>query len=699
MGYVIGVDIGGTFTDCVVADDAGTITLAKALSTPPDFANGVLDVLAVAAESLSVSTNDLLGETRLFLHSTTVAENAVVEGKLAPAGLLVTRGFQHTLEASRGSYGRWAGLTVEEKKDLVHTDKLDPLVPMSLIWGIKERTDSRGNTILAVDESEVEQAVEDLRQRGVSAIGISFLWSFLNPDNEAAARAVVQRLWPDIFCTTSHEIAPNLGEFERTQSVALNARLDPLVSGYLTALQKNLRDAGFAGKLLVMHAYGGLVDVGDGSHHAVGLIESGPVSGLVGSQFLGKSLGYENIIAADMGGTTFKAGVIRDGLIEYQREPLVYRYPYTIPKMDVLSLGVAGGSIVWLDPNTGRPQIGPRSAGATPGPICYGFGGDEPTVTDVDLLLGYLHPDRFLDGRQRLDTDRALELFKEKIAGPLAMDVDDALRDIYRLTNSLLFDWLHKLTVERGLNPAAYVLFAYGGTAGMHLVTVAEQLGLPGVVVPHTASVHGAYGLVTGDVTHELHTTHPLRAGVSADAVNEIFGELQERGLRQLQGEGFEAADMVLLRTIDMRFKRQLHQVSVPVAGGDALTDEDLEATLDRFERMYMERYGEESAYREAGIELVVFRIRAIGKLAKPASPNGRPSGKSGNAGLVETRTIYSDKTGDLTEAAGYDFNKLAPGDEMPGPAIIWTPITTIVLNPDQTALCDESKNIVVTWG
>src|SRR5581483_11586354 len=437
-------------------------------------------------------------------------------GTLAHAGVITTRGFEDTLFAMLGGYGRWSGLTEDEKRNPVDTEKPEPIVPRSLVAGVRERMDARGTIQYAAREDDIEGAVQALLDDDVEAIGVSTLWSFANPATERQVAEVVKRLRPGLFFTLSNEIAPVVGEYERTSTVALNARLGPVVRLYLDNLRRQLAELGFAGLLLVDEA----------AERPVGMIESGPVSGLVGSQALGERMGLRNIIAADMGGTTFKVGTVREGLIEYQRESMVLRYHYALPKMDVVSLGLAGGSIISVDARTGTPRIGPRSEGSYPGPVAYAHGGEEPTITDIDAILGYLNPDYFLGGRVGLDIDRARAVFEEKVAEPLGLDLIGAAASMYKLANSLFYDLLHKTTVQRGLDPRRFALFSFGGTAGMHVGAYGEELGVSAIVIPHSASVHGAFGLVTSDVAHEDQITHPLRAPFDTDAVEQIYAQL-----------------------------------------------------------------------------------------------------------------------------------------------------------------------------
>lgn len=698
MDYVVGIDIGGTCTDCVVVDGAGNVTLGKAFSTPPDFSAGILDSLGIAAQQLDMEAAGLLASTRLFLHSSTVAENAVVDGTLARAGVITTRGFEDTLFAMRGGYGRWSGLTEDEKRNPVDTEKPPPLVPRSLVVGIGERTDASGELMAAATDDDVESAVRTLVAEGVDAIGVSTLWSFANPSTERQVAEVVQRLAPGAFLTLSHEIAPVVGEYERTSTAALNARLGPVVRGYLDNLRSQLAEHGFSGQLLVAQAYGGLLPVEEAATRPVGMIESGPVSGLVGSQSLGEQLGLRNIIAADMGGTTFKVGTVREGLIEYQRESMVLRYHYALPKMDVVSLGLAGGSIISIDERTGTPRIGPKSAGSYPGPVCYAHGGTEPTITDIDAILGYLNPRYFLGGRVELDVPKARRVFQEKVAEPLGLDVIAAAAAMYKLANSLFFDLLHKTTVQRGLDPRRFALFSFGGSAGMHVGAYGEDLGVSTIVIPHSASVHGAFGLVMSDIAHEDQITRPLHAPFDLGAIDETYDRLEERITKQLEAEGFERGQMRLQRAVDMRYRRQVHIVTSPFVG-DEVNQDSLEQTIEQFERLYEEKYGPQSAYREAGIELVSFRLRGVGVVSKPELHVEELVDEDPSAALVERVDAWVDKAGELQEVPGYDFERLRPGNSVRGPAIVWTPITTLVIAPGQAARLDEHRNLVLSIG
>ena len=697
MKYVIGVDVGGTCTDSVVLDEDGSLYLGKAFSTPPDFSRGVLASLQDAALNLDLDVGALLRSCSLFLHSTTVAENAIVNGALAEAALLTTRGFEDTMIISRGGYGRWSGLSEAERRDVVMTNKPPPLVPRRHTVGIKERTDRWGQILITPDPSEVESAITAVLGAGVTSVAICFLWSPSNPDNERVAANVVGDLAPDMFVTASHEISPVLGEYERMSTTVLNARLGPVISEYLASLAAALRAHGFDGGFLVMQGHGGLVPVARACRRPVGVLESGPVGGLLGSRAIGNVIDTPNIVTADMGGTTFKVGVVRDGDIDYQRESSIFRYHYSLPKVDVVSLGLAGGSVVAVDLVTGAPKIGPRSAGSDPGPVCYGFGGAEPTLTDVDALLGYLNPKFFLGGSVKLDLERARKSFEDSVAGPLGMETEEAAAAVYRLANSMMYDLLHKVTVERGLDPRRFTILACGGTAGMHVPTFGPQLGVQQIVVPHSASVHGAFGLVVSDVVYEEQATRPMEEPFDVEEINAAYQALDDTVRAELAAAGFSHEETVLRRWADLKYRRQVHILTTPLDADVPLTTEDMEQLVTTFETLYRKRYGEHAGHREAGLSLVGFRVRGSVPIERSAVRAAKEVSSDPGQAEIGTRRAYVPGLDSFESVVCYSFDRLRPGNSLRGPAIIWTPITTVVLNSGQSAQLDPYRNLVIT--
>jgi N-methylhydantoinase A len=694
--YVVGVDIGGTCTDCMIMDDAGRSVVAKAFSTPPDFSRGIISALEFGAAELDLSLGQLVDSMWLFLHSTTVAENAIADGAFARAGLITTSGFRDTLFATRGGFGRWSGLSDDEKRNPIETAKPPPLVPLTRIRTVRERVDRAGAVVVALDEEETARVVTDLLDEGVDAVGVCLLWSFAHREHELIVRDSIARVRPDIFVSLSHELAPVVGENERTSTVALNAALGPLTRAYLDGLRLRLAEHSFNGTFLVMQAHGGLLSLERARDRPVSMIESGPVSGLIGSRRLGRLVGLRNIISADMGGTTFKVGVVRDGAIDYQHESQVFRYHYALPKMDVTSLGLAGGSVISFDERTGIPQIGPRGAGSYPGPVVYGHGGVEPTVTDVDAILGFMHSGYFLGGREKLDTDAAREVFEEKIAGRLGLPLLDAAGALYKLTNTYIYDLLHRTTVQRGLDPRLFVLFATGGTAAMHLPVVGDELGVRKIVVPYTASVHGAFGLLTSDVVHEELLTKPTPYPASPEVIEEVFSGLEQSVRRQLSEDGFHEDEIAVSRSVDMHFRRQVHEVTVPVRDDSRVDESTVEELAHDFVSLYKERFGEQSTWPGAAIDFVTFRVRGSSSLRQPELERLEEGAGTADDALVEHREVFLPLENRLETVPGFDLSALPVGARIEGPALIWSTITTIVIGSRQLAVVDPYRNIII---
>ncbi len=699
LRYLVATDVGGTCTDTIVFASDGAIHIGKALSTPPDFETGVLDSIASATGPMGLSLQALMGRAHLFIHGTTVVDNAVLTRDGARTGLITTAGFEDTLHVTRGAYGRWAGLTEDRIKHPVKTDRAPALVARDAVAGLPERVDCDGEVVLALDEAAAEAAVRFLvEEKGVEALAVSLLWSFLNPAHERRIREIVARVAPQAYMTLSSDIAPRPGEYERTSTAVINAYAGRITYSYLTSLERRLGEHGYAGAIMVMQGYGGLLPAAEAADRAVGMIECGPAAGVIGARALGGLMGDGNVIAADMGGTTFKVGVIQNGEIEYAREPMVDRFHYVAPKIEVVSIGAGGGSIVSLDPRTNVPRVGPRSAGARPGPICYGQGGEEPTLTDVMLLIGYMDPGQFLGGSITLDREKAERIFREKIADPLGLPVTEAAIGIYRIAAAQITDLIREITVERGLDPRDFVLQAFGGSCSMLAPVFGEELAVRRVVIPYTASVNCAFGLVSADVAHEYAHTATLPAPAPADAINAIFAPLEARARTQLAAEGIPEERMRMEWSIDLRYSRQVHEVTTTVRADTPLDEAGVARLVDDFEALYERKFGRGSAYREAGIEMTMFRLTARGLMPRPELPEEAEGDADPAPAQTGTRQIFSEAAGGMAEGRIYDFQRLRPGMEIAGPAVIHTPITTIAVQARQRARMDRWRNIVVTF-
>ena len=697
MEYVVGVDIGGTFTDCVVLDDEGAVTLGKAISTPDDFSQGALDAVRDAAQNLGLrGAGDLLLATKLFFHACTVADNTLITRSGPKTALITTRGFGDTLLLMRGRTTE--GLTEAEAFRASTQSKPEPLIPRPLIEELNERVDYKGSILVKLDPAEARRAIERLISKGAESLAISLLWSLSNDSHERMIASIVRENYPEIYLSLSSEVAPFVGEYERTATTAFNAYIISNTSSYLKKLRALLMQNGLQREPLVMQSYGGVLGIDDACQKPAGLIESGPASGVVGSRFVGEQLGISHILATDMGGTTFKVGVIRDGNVEKDYKPVILRYQIYLTKIWVESIGAGGGSIVWIDPVTGLLKVGPQGAGANPGPVCYGLGGSEVTVSDADLILGYLNPECFLGGKIRLDKERALAALEEKIAEPMGMTVTQAASGIYRIINAHMSDLIRKATVERGYDPRAFTLFAFGGAAPVHAARYAAELGIKDVVVPLTASVHGATGLVSSDVVYEYGKFDHLFVPGEIGRVNGNFSVLVKKAVANLRAAGFKDEEMSIIRSLDMRYRQQVHELNVPLKPGiGEISPKEMEEAYDHFDTLYEQTYGRGAGYREAGKEIMVFRVTATGRLKKPNLKSHRGEKTSVDFGLKGRRPVYFEEHGDFVDTKVYDYGRLAPDSEILGPAIIETPITTIVVNPRDRAAVDPYLNVRIS--
>lgn len=697
MQYIVGVDIGGTFTDCVVVDEEGAITVGKALSTPTDFSVGAIDAARDAATKLGLDNEEaLLRLTRFFFHACTIGDNTLITRSGAKAGILTTKGFADALLMMRGRITE--GLTETEAAHLSALGKPEPLVPRPLIEEVSERVDYKGSVLIGLDKEGAARAIERLVGNGVESIAICLLWSISNGVHEKTLADILQRRHPGVFVSLSSEVAPFLGEYERTATTAFNAYIGPKISAYLSNLQTVLKRKGLGREPLIMQAYGGVLGIAASCKNAVGTIESGPAAGVVGSQFFGSLIGEPSILATDMGGTTFKVSVVRDGVVERDYKPVILRYNILSTKIWVESIGAGGGSIAWIDPDTGLLKVGPQGAGANPGPVCYDFGGTEPTVSDADLALGYLNENYFLGGRMALDKKAALKAISEKTARPLGINAIEAATGIYRIANSHMSDLIRRATVERGYDPRNFTLFAFGGAGPVHASRYAAELGIRQVIIPVTASVHGATGLISSDVVYEYGKSDHLLVPADLGRINANFSTLVGKAFEDLRGAGFENEDIRIMRSLDVRYRYQVHELNVPFfAGTSKITEEDMEGLYARFDDLYEKSYGKGSGYREAGKEILTFRVTAIGELKKP-NIKRHPMKKLGPAhAFKEKRDVYFEENGDFIATGIYDFERMKPGTEILGSAVIETPVTTIVVNPKDRAVMDEFRNIRIS--
>jgi len=697
--YLVGVDIGGTFTDCVVIDDRGAVTTAKSPSTPGNFAQGMIDAIGAAAAKLGIATEQLYRDIAVLSHGTTVGTNAVVQKRGAKLGLITTKGHRDVIHIMRGSRGV-GGRDVRKVVHFPESQKPDPIVPKRLIAGVSERVDCFGKVVVPLNEAEAGAAIERLIAEGVEAIAICFLWSFLYPEHERRVRAMVRERVPDMFVTCSADLVPKWGEYERTTAVAINAYIGPLTAGYLSTLDRELQARGYRHPLQITQCGGGTISVTKAMEAPLLTLDSGPVSGVTGSLYLGGVMGYPNIITTDMGGTSFDVGLIHSGKPAFSFTSTVNQYEYFIPKVDIQAIGSGGGSLVRVDEATHTMRVGPESAGAVPGPVCYGKGGTVPTVTDADLVLGYLDPDNFAGGSIRLDKPRAAAAI-QGIAERLELDLMRCAAGIAEIAEFQMADIIRRMTVGKGHDPRDFVLFAFGGAGPAHAGIFARELGVKKVVIPQreTASTWCAFGAASADVLHILEQVDIMASPFDGERINRTLARLEEAAERQMAGDGINPARRRFQVALDMRHKGQINEVEVMLDWRRA--EGAFEAPLrDAFYRRYEQLYGRGASFRGARIEIVTFRLRAMAEMPRPRLVAAELLTAAIPAlARRPSRAVYWSSRQAVVETPIYDGSALLPGNSIAGPTVVETPDTTVVVHPGQRLTVDPFGNFEIELG
>jgi N-methylhydantoinase A len=693
MGYVIAVDSGGTFADCIVVDGDGRVTAAKSPSTPDDFSKGVINSVARAAERLGLTLDELLAQTTLFSHGTTVATNALLTRGGSRTGLITTRGHEDALIIGR-TIQKAAGLSEAETTYLVRLDKADPIVPRPLIEGVTERVDYKGAVIVPLDEADVRRAVQALAAAGCQAIAVSLLWSFMHPAHELAVRRIIHKLHPGMLVSLSHELAPVIKEYERTATTAINAYLSQATGRYLGALAERLKQGGLRRAPVIMQSSGGVAPVEEAQARAVALLASGPAGGVMGAVALGRALGHKDLITTDVGGTSFDVGLVVDGEPQFSLAPVFAKYHTVLPSIDVSSIGAGGGSIAWLEPGTNLLKVGPQSAGAVPGPVCYGAGGSEPTVTDANLVLNRMNPEFFLGGARHLNADLARAAILEKIARPLGLTVEEAALGIVDILDARMADLVRKVSVGRGYDPRDFVLLAFGGAGPLHVGAYARDVGVKQVIIPAHASEFSAWGIAGSDLVHLRQVSDPQIAPFDPERLNAIYDQLEAEVRGVLRHEGVADDDMTMLRYIDMRYRGQIHEVRVPVPAR-RLEADDVASVHAVFEETYNRKYGEGAAYRQAGVEARTYQVRGLGRIPKPAWVKTRLGPADAGEAIKEMRPVYFH--GGCRDTPIYDRARLRAGHSLEGPAIVEAEDTTVLVYPGQRLTIDEFSSMVMS--
>ncbi len=701
--YIIAIDVGGTFTDSVAIDDKGTVFhsarfIGKSSTRPRAIEDGVMDSLDDLASQIGISTREMLRQAKFIGHGTTVGTNALITKTGAKVGLITTKGFEDTIYIQR-AVGRLAGLTEEEIKHQVVVRQPKPLVSKRNIVGVAERIDCFGNVVIPIDIEEIRRAVNELLGAKVESLAVCLLWSFMNPIHEKAVEDVIRELAPNMPVSLSYKLAPKIRENARSNTVAINAYVDRIVKDYLGKLNVRLNEQGFQHNMAAMQVFGGVTEctLVDSIH----TIDSGPVGGVIGGRFFADLLGYENVITTDMGGTSFDVSVLHKGREIMAREffgaaGVIARFETLVPRVDIKCIGAGGGTIAWVDKATKALKLGPMSAGADPGPVFYDKGGTEPTVADACMVLGYLNPDYFLNGRIKTNKEKSVEAIREKLAVPLGMDVPEAAAGVFDIVNNHMADAIRGSAVEKGYNPAEFIVFAFGGASPLHAAAYGEIVGAQKTVIMEMATAFSAFGIAMADIVHKKSTSLIMHEPFDAEIINQNFAALEEAVREEFAREGLKTTDIVIEHSVDIKYRGQIHELTVPLPR-KKWTDSDITEEISKiFTKRYEEVYGEGAAYTNSGIELVAQNVDGVGKLSKPRFEAEPLAGPNPEAALKGYRDAYFRKFGGYVSTPIYDDSKLLPGNVLEGPAIVETPQTTILILPGQRGSVDGYRNIVV---
>ena len=670
MKYVVGIDTGGTFTDLICVDEEGASIIIKTPSTPEDPSQAVVNGLNDMAVKLAKDLPGLLSDVTRICHGTTVTTNTVLTWTGAKVGLLCTKGFRDTLGIRFGIRETPYDYTIPAPK---------ALSPRYLRVPIEERIKWNGEVVKPLNEAEVRQACEYFKAQGVEAIVVGFVWSFKNPAHERRAVEICREELPDVYVCGSCDVQPEIREYWRISTATLNAYVGPNLSGYLKNLVKTLKESGFQGQLLVTQSNAGVIFPEIAIEQAVRTILSGPACGPAAAAYLASPMDLRNLITIDMGGTSLDVCLIKDGQPCTALETAVAGvYHLKLPLIDVHTIGAGGGSIAWLD-KMNVLHVGPQSAGAVPGPVCYNKGGTEPTSTDADLVLGYLNPDYFLGGEMPVDIESARTAIKEKIADPLGIDVITAARSIRKVIDHSMSDAISQVSVERGEDPRKYTLVAAGGAGPVHVADLARPLGINQVLISRTSSIFCALGSIIADLRHDLVRSVVVKTNqAGADMLNITFRDMKTEGDSYLEREGIVPDDRYYRKSIDMRYKGQFHEVELPITEA-ALTDEGIENIVADFHQKHEELY----AYRDSvETEMINLRLAACGKVVTPSRKAVAEKSADAAKYVKGKRDVYFEKKFGFVPTTIYDGDNMVAGNIVTGPAIIEQKTTTVVVPP-----------------
>jgi N-methylhydantoinase A len=668
--YRLGIDVGGTFTDFVLVDQDGRLKEAKTPSTPDDPGRAMRKGLEELADKLGRSVPELLTDCHLLIHGTTVAINTLLQYRGAKTGLICTEGFRDTLEIRLGY------------RDKRYDFRFGPppiLVPRYLRLPVRERVDKQGRIAIPLADEDVYKAIQVFRREGVEAVAVCLLWSFYNPQHERRIGEILRKEMAEAYISLSVDVSPQIREYDRVSTTVLNAYVGPRLSNYLEQTEKFLHELGYEGEIRYIQSNGGIASGDVIRTRAVLALNSGPAAAPAASIFFGRRLGYDNLITVDMGGTSFDASLIDHGAPDVKGTTDVHRYRLAVPMVNINTIGAGGGSIAWLD--HGILRVGPQSAEAVPGPACYMRGGELPTVTDADVVLGYLNPASLLDGKFKIDSDLARKAIEQHVAKPLGMDVSLAALGIFEIVNRNMANAMSAISLERGYDPRDFVLVAAGGQGPVHAGELARELTISTTMIPKLASTFCAFGALASDLRHDYKRSFAYRlTEVEPQNLENIFKEMEEIGYADLSLEGVGRDDTLMSRRLEMRYVGQIYEVPVDVTGL-ALNDADAIAKIQ--EGLHRQHEKEYTYRHETGVgEIINATVTAIGRLPQIQMPALNTDGRDPVGACVGERPMLFRDLKEYRSTPVYKGHLLKPGNIVKGPAVVEEHNTTIVLFP-----------------
>ncbi|MFD0681150.1 MULTISPECIES: hydantoinase/oxoprolinase family protein [unclassified Paenibacillus] len=686
MRYMVGVDVGGTFTDVTLVDShSGEILNHKVPSTPEDpsraIMNGVVQILELNEVPVS--------EVRYLAHGTTVATNSLIERKGALTGLLVTEGFRDLLEIGRQTRPSLYDFFKE---------KPEPVIPGHLRLEVDERLYADGSVRKQLDRDRLREAIEHLKSEGVQSIAVCFLFSYLNPEHEKQAVEEIRRLYPEAYVSASHQVVPEFREYARLSTTALNAYLGPVMQRYMENFQESVRKAGIPVDPYITQSNGGIISIQESVANPVRTAVSGPAAGVVAAAHLAELTGYKNMITFDMGGTSADFSLIENGEPKISMEREVEGFPARIPMLDIHACGAGGGSIAWLDAG-GALKVGPESAGSMPGPAAYGRGGTRPTVTDANTILGRLNPNGILGGRMILDVEASKRVVQEHICDRTNLSLLEATMGILSVVNANMTRAIRLISVEKGYDPREFTLVSFGGGGGLHCGALARELGIPRILVPPSPGTFCSLGLLVTDVRSDYVRSSLLESSASSmETIRGLFAGMEQEGAAMLEKEGITEAKRRFVLGLDLRFKGQNYELTIPVEWSE-LTGEGMQGILTRFHEQHEKNYGYSN--RTGIVEFVNYRVTALGELPKATLQRGDENGSRTVQSSLYREVYFSEADRpDYYQTAIYQRSELVPGDRVTGPAIIEQMDSTILLLPGQTMQVDAYRNLLIhTFG